>query len=271
MFEDHSDFSVLRGFISIIGAVLLVSGILFCSVSWGSEAPPSSRSQKSAPRLSATTEKISQASKPLPYDKYAKLPYDKHAKYVALTFDDGPSPVYTHRILAILKREHVPATFFVLGNQAKRHRGIVKAEVAQGNQVANHSWNHKNMNTVKNKSIGKDLGNTRKVIRRVTGVDTRYVRLPYGNANKRVRRKVRAMKLIRIYWDKDPRDWSRPGVKKIISRATHGMKNGQIILMHDGGGNRSQTVRALGRVITKLKKQGFTFCTVDDLYRFDLK
>jgi len=263
LFEDHSDFSVLRGFISIIGAVLLVSGILFCSVSGGSEASPSSHLQRPVSCPPVAPLKTSHVRKP--------LAFDRHAKYVALTFDDGPSTVYTHRILAILEREHVPATFFVLGSQAKRYSGIVKAEVAQGSQVANHSWNHKNMNMVKSKNIKKDLGNTRKVIRRVTGIDTRYVRLPYGSANKRVRKKVRSMKLIRIYWDKDPRDWSRPGVKKIIGRATHGVKNGQIILMHDGGGNRTQTVKALRRVIDKLKRRGFTFCTVDDLYRFDLK
>lgn len=118
------------------------------------------------------------------------------------------------------------------------------------------------MNKVKNKNIEKDLETIRKEICRVTGIDTRYVRLPYGNANKRVRKKVRAMKLIRIYRDKDPRDWSRPGVKKIIGRATHKVRNGQIVLMHDGGGNRSQTVKALQRVIDKLEKQGFTFYSI---------
>lgn len=199
-----------------------------------------------------------------------KLVYDKNKKYVALTFDDGPSK-YTSQVLKVLRENNARATFFVVGAQVAGGKKVIKAAQSQGCQIASHTYRHRNFPKVSLKLFKKDVKKTRSVIRSKTGIDTTYVRLPYGATNKKLNKALKAMGMRKVFWTHDTRDWSRPGVKKIVKRATKNVKNGSIILMHDGGGNRSQTLKALPQIIAKLRAQGYEFCTVDDLYRFGIR
>lgn len=187
-------------------------------------------------------------------------------KYIAITFDDGPSK-YTRKVLKVLDKYDAHATFFELGSEIKRNKSAARAVIAQGSQIGSHTYSHKALTKMSNGKISRDNARMVSLIKSTTGEKTRYIRPPYGSLNKRVRHELKALGMRTILWDKDTRDWSRPGVKKIVERATHKPKNGDIILLHDGGGNRSQTLEALPQILKKLQAKGFVFCTVDDLYK----
>lgn len=190
-------------------------------------------------------------------------------KYVAITFDDGPS-IYTRRILKVLSKYKAHATFFELGQSIKANPSITRAVVAQGSQVAAHSYRHRALTSMTNAQISRDTKRVNTVITRVTKRHNRYVRPPYGSVNKRVRRQLKALGMRTVLWTKDTRDWSRPGVSTIVSRATKNVHNGDVILLHDGGGYRTQTLKALPIILQKLKSQGYTFVTIDQLYKLGL-
>lgn len=191
-------------------------------------------------------------------------------KYVALTFDDGPS-LYTPRVLAILKEKNVHATFFVIGRQIERGSKTLLQSRQMGNQIANHTLKHRYFPTKSTELLKKDVTKTRLILKRYTGVDTTYVRLPYGATNKRINKALKQMGMKKIFWTHDTRDWARPGVKRVVHNAITNVRNGSIILMHDGGGTREQTLKALPLIIDRLKAQGYTFVTVEQLYAMGIK
>lgn len=199
-----------------------------------------------------------------------KLVYDKNKKYVALTFDDGPSK-YTSQVLKVLRENNARATFFVVGVQVAGVKKVIKAAQLQGCQIASHTYRHRYFPNKSRALFVKDVRKTRRILRQQTGIDSAYVRLPYGATNKKMNKALKKMNIRKVFWTIDTRDWSRPGVDKIVHLATKNVRNGSIILMHDGGGNREQTLKALPQVIRILKDKGYEFCTVDDLYRFGIK
>lgn len=179
-------------------------------------------------------------------------------KTVALTFDDGPSK-YTPQILDILERNEVKATFCLLGNKVGPYRKTARRIVTEGHRVCNHSRSHPDFTTLSSSAARSQIVWTQRKIRDVTGRDPKTFRFPYGSSNSRTRKVVRAQELRILGWTVDTRDWSRPGASVIVKRAVGGTRPGGVILMHDGGGNRSQTVAALDRTIKQLKKKGYTF------------
>ncbi len=184
---------------------------------------------------------------------------------VALTFDDGPAPTYTQGALQILRRYGIHATFFELGGWVQSHPTLAQAVVADGNVIGDHSWSHPNLTTLSDAAIRQQLENTIQMIQKTTGIRTVLFRPPYGAFNQRVLRIAQSLQLSTILWNVDPRDWSRPGpawIQDVTFRETH---NGSIILMHDGGGDRSQTLAALPSIIEGLKQRGYTFVTIPQL------
>jgi peptidoglycan/xylan/chitin deacetylase (PgdA/CDA1 family)/sulfur carrier protein ThiS len=186
-------------------------------------------------------------------------------KLVALTFDDGPWPGSTLKIVEILKREGVPGTFFELGEQVKRTPRISAAVVAAGNVVANHSWSHPFMTKMKPPAIRKQITDTATAIKDATGVAPTWFRPPYGAINRNVWAQAKVTREGVVLWDVDSRDWTRPGPAKIVQNVTSGMGRASIVLMHDGGGDRSQTIAALPQVISWLKTHGYHFVTLAQL------
>jgi peptidoglycan/xylan/chitin deacetylase (PgdA/CDA1 family) len=167
---------------------------------------------------------------------------------VYLTFDDGPSP-YTPAILNILSTTHSTATFFELGFRQAEYPAEAAHIRAQGSSVGNHTYNHPNLTKLTAGQIRWQIAH---------GPRSRCVRPPYGATNSTVRHIMSQQGLHQVLWTIDTRDWSRPGTKHIVEAATAStVRSGTIVLMHDGGGNRSQTVAALPQVIAALQQRGF--------------
>jgi peptidoglycan/xylan/chitin deacetylase (PgdA/CDA1 family) len=184
---------------------------------------------------------------------------------VALTFDDGPNPPYTSQILAILQNYHVHATFFTVGWQIKAYPTLEQQEADQGNLVENHSWSHANFNTLTAESMNWQLTTTNDAVHKTTHIWPTLFRPPYGAYNSTLLNIATSLNLTTVTWNVDPRDWALPGTDAIISRVLSQTQNGSIILMHDGGGNRSQTVAALPTIIEQLQQRGFCLVTVQQL------
>lgn len=184
---------------------------------------------------------------------------------IALTFDDGPNPLYTPQVLSILQRYGVKATFFCLGRQARAYPTLVKQEYDAGHVIGNHTWTHPNMTTLSAPSITWQLTTTSNILERITGDRPSFFRPPYGAFNSATLTGANQLGLTTTIWNVDPRDWSLPGTAVIVARVLYQVQKGSIILMHDGGGNRSQTIAALPTIITALRQRGFQFVTLQQL------
>lgn len=184
---------------------------------------------------------------------------------LALTFDDGPNPPYTSNILAILRQFGIEATFFCIGRQVAAYPDLVRQEEAAGHTIGNHTWSHPSLPALSAPQILAQLTMTSDIVQKTIGVRPRFFRPPYGALNAQVLAQVDQLGLTTVLWSDDPQDWSRPGTNVIISRVLSQVSNGAIILMHDGGGDRSQTVAALPTIIETLHQRGFRFATIPQL------
>lgn len=184
---------------------------------------------------------------------------------IALTFDDGPNPSYTSQVLAILKHYGVKATFFCMGKHVQQYPNLVKQEYLQGNLVENHTWSHPYMPSLSEPSLTWQLLTTSNMIEHATGERPTLFRPPYGVFNASVLKVVNTFELSTFIWNDDPKDWSMPGTNAIISRVLNRIGYGSIVLLHDGGGDRSQTIAALPTIIEWLQAHGYSFVTLKQL------
>lgn len=192
---------------------------------------------------------------------------------VALTFDDGPSPEWTPRIARILRRARVPATFFVIGSQVARHPAIVRALHRDGFELGNHTFTHADLSTLPGWLASEQMSLTESALAGAVGIRPRLIRPPYsatpGAVTPQQERALAGVArrggYVVALADYDARDWSAPGVASIVGAATPPGRAGGIVLLHDGGGDRSETVRALPRLIARVRARGFRFVTVSDL------
>ncbi|RSX49445.1 polysaccharide deacetylase family protein [Bifidobacterium callimiconis] len=189
-------------------------------------------------------------------------------KYIALTFDDGPSK-YTQDILNILNEKGVHATFFNLSEQGTEFPDQEKAVAAAGNEVASHSVSHKYLPKLSRDDLRNEINNSFAPIAANTGATGRMFRSPYGAFEAQQWVDSTDLISMNVLWSIDTEDWRRPGPDKIHDAVLNHAKNGSIVLMHDGGGDRSQDVDALPRIIDDLKNEGFTFVTVSELIKLD--
>ncbi|WP_413175201.1 polysaccharide deacetylase family protein [Anabaena azotica] len=194
--------------------------------------------------------------------KAVTLPSDQ--KVIALTFDDGPWPKSTAQILDILKKNHIKGTFFVLGQNVKNYPDLTKRIVAEGHSIANHTWHHwyHQMNP---QTAAFEVANTTDIIFKTTGVKTGLFRPPGGIMTNGVAGYARSNKFAIIMWSADSTDYSRPTVPRLINNIFKSAKPGGIVLMHDGGGDRTHTVKALPEIINKFRKQGYEFVTIPEM------
>lgn len=188
-----------------------------------------------------------------------------HLPEIALTFDDGPNPIYTSQILAILQAHKIKATFFDVGYLVQDFPNIVRQEFLQGNSIGNHSWSHPQLTRLSAAGILSQLKSTSNAIQSVTGVRPTVFRPPYGSFNPYVVAQAFQQNLSTILWNNDARDWATPGVNVIVNRVLNEVHDGGIILLHDGGGYRYQTVTALPIIISTLQQWGYRFVTVPQL------
>lgn len=189
------------------------------------------------------------------------------SRMVALTFDDGPAAPYTGQILQLLTRYHDAATFFVVGREVKQFPDLLRQEVRDGMEVGLHGMTHLNLHAVGAAYIVQNAQQERQYLAtvvpgaRIAGI----YRTPYGMTSPRLKQELAAAHLTLVLWDVDTRDWARPGVAYIVRQVEQLTKPGSIVLFHDGGGNRSQTVAALAILLPWLKRQGYQAVTVQTL------
>jgi len=188
-----------------------------------------------------------------------------HLPEVTLTFDDGPNPYYTPQILTILREYNVKATFFCIGRLVATYPSLVKQEYNAGHIIGNHSWSHPNMAFLPPAYIQFQLVHTSDAIEETIGVRPTYFRPPYGSMSVPVLTEAYHLGLTTIIWNDEARDWQRPGVSVIIQRILGLARDGAIILLHDGGGDRSQTVAALPYIIKDLRLSGFQLVTLSQM------
>ena len=186
---------------------------------------------------------------------------DDGRKVIALTIDDGPSPVYTPQILGLLDKYQVTATFSMIGLQVGAHPATAREVAAAGHMIANHTWSHVNLAVRSPVVIADQINRATDAIHTVTGRVPTLFRAPYGAWSPVVLAHCAQTRMTPLDWSVDPRDWSRPGVASIVGNIMRNTKTGSIILEHDGGGNRSQTVAALKIVLPRLLAAGYRFTT----------
>jgi peptidoglycan-N-acetylglucosamine deacetylase len=215
-------------------------------------APPQpARTAAGQPRLAAAR-------------RASKIPMtsiDDGPKAIALTIDDGPSPVYTPQVLRLLARYRVTASFSMIGIEAQAYPAVAREVADAGHLLTNHTWTHLNLAWLPPVAVTEQMSRGTDAIHAATGRVPDLFRAPYGAWSPFVLSQCARTGMAPLGWSVDPRDWSRPGVASIVANIMGNTRTGSIILEHDGGGDRSQTVAALKIVIPRLLAAGYHFRT----------
>jgi peptidoglycan/xylan/chitin deacetylase (PgdA/CDA1 family) len=183
-------------------------------------------------------------------------------KVVALTFDDGPDPIYTPRVLDVLGHYQVTATFFMIGWEAAADPNLVERINATGDGVANHTWSHVDLTRLNPAGLAKQVDQTDNLLASLTGRRISCIRPPQGHYNPTLLSRLAGRGLTTVLWSVDTRDWTRPGTTRIVRSALTDLSPGAIILLHDGGGDRSETVQALPSIIEGIRAAGYRFAPI---------
>jgi len=193
---------------------------------------------------------------------------------IALTFDDGPDPEYTPKILDALRQAGVPATFFIIGVNGQMHPDLLRREVDEGHEIGNHTFTHPNISTISPTQFQLELSATKHLLASAVGRHSLLFRPPYAvDAEPETIEQVRPIELataqgyLVVGMQIDPDDWKRPGVEEIVRRTVAEAERGEgnMILLHDSGGDRSQTIQAIPRIVEELHGRGFRFVSVSEL------
>jgi peptidoglycan-N-acetylglucosamine deacetylase len=212
-------------------------------------------------RLAASVDSV------LAYTPFVRMG-SQRVREVALTFDDGPGP-YTPAILAVLERSHTRATFFAIGRMERWFSSSTQREVADGDVIGNHTETHPMLALLSASDQREQLVEQMERIELAGGPRPDLFRPPYGSFDATTMRELRSLHLLMVLWSVDTGDYQQPGVEAIVERALAGAEPGAIILMHDGGGDRAQTVAALPAIIRGLHARGLEPVTVPQLLRDD--
>ena len=228
-----------------------------------------------AARGMITAETVTEFPSPWVINRYGAAP-----RKIALTFDDGPDPEYTPRILDALKESNAPATFFVIGLNGELHPDLLKRELAEGHEIGNHTFTHPNVATISETQFRLEMRATQVLFESVLGRSTLLFRPPFAeDAEPDTPDEVRPLEIVNdlgyvtVGMLIDPKDWQRPTVDEIVSRVVEAAELGigseqrpcNIVLLHDSGGDRSLTVEAIPKLIAELRARGFELVTVGDL------
>jgi peptidoglycan/xylan/chitin deacetylase (PgdA/CDA1 family) len=262
--RSHDDIGAV-GFINRRRVLLAVGGIVLTSV-------PAARLRLDQPVAQASARPGIPAHRGIPAHQdipaysIPAYPLDRPLYYIsdadkaiALTIDDGPDPVYTPQVLRVLHRYQVTATFSMIGLHVTAYPQLARAVAGAGHRICNHTWTHSDLVGMRLPRVKDELARASHAIQAATGVQPTLFRAPYGAWSAAVIRQCGRMDMIPLDWSVDPRDWARPGVRSIVRNIMKNTQPGSIILEHDGGGNRSQTVEALRIVLPRLLDEGYHF------------
>ncbi|MFJ4792702.1 polysaccharide deacetylase family protein [Kitasatospora purpeofusca] len=184
---------------------------------------------------------------------------DADRRVVALTIDDGPDPRHTPTVLALLEQHGIRATFFLIGENAVEHPDLVREIAARGHHIANHTWTHPDLRHLSEAKVREELERTSELLHRTTGKAPTWFRAPGGDWSPASLKVSAELGMRPMAWSVDPRDWARPGTVVITDRILKDVRPGAIVLNHDGGGDRSQTVAALKAYLPVLIDSGYHF------------
>ena len=195
-------------------------------------------------------------------------------KAAGLTFDDGPSPEWTPKILDVLDRHRVKATFFLVGQAVEKHPDIVADIARRGHSIGSHSWSHPPLPLLDARTLADEIDRAGDAIEKATGQRPRYFRPPWGFYNHRVLQELRARGYLTILWTRSSQDWRNPGPDVVEELGAANPHLGDIILLHDGGNypsaelptmSRSDTVEGVDRIIRRLEQEGFQLRSIDEM------
>ncbi|MFR9777763.1 bifunctional polysaccharide deacetylase/glycosyltransferase family 2 protein [Micromonospora sp. MS34] len=251
----------------LLGLLVLLGALSFNGLVThvGGGSGPSAAAALAAPQQLTTGGPVLRLDGPTPVAR--QLP----PRTLALTFDDGPDPRWTPQILDVLRRYHAHATFFVVGSRVDEHPELVRRILAGGHEIGSHTFTHADLAAVSAWRAGAELSWTRNAIAGVTGREVTLLRLPFSSTTAtmtepqyRALRDAAGSGHVAVLADRDARDWERPGVPAIVRAATPQGGAGAVVLMHDGGGDRGQTVAALEQLLPRLSQAGYRFTTVSE-------
>lgn len=261
----------------VLPAIFIVILLAWCSfaaiyvntVRPGAPSQQGTKGKASSTHSTPTPLSVSDNSATLPPALKNQVVSQVHTDHheIALTFDDGPYPYYTAQILAILQRYQVHATFFCIGKNVQNYPLLVQQEYEAGHAIGNHTWDHADLTKLSRFGIQREIASASAVIQHTVGFLPTLLRPPYGAITFSVRAQIVQSHLIPVMWSVDTEDWQRPGTNAIIRAALIRAGDGGIILMHDGGGNRLQTVAALPYIIEGLRQRGYELVTVPQLLK----
>jgi polysaccharide deacetylase family sporulation protein PdaB len=197
-----------------------------------------------------------------------EVPVDE--KKIAFTFDDGPSPETTEPILDLLKINNAKATFFVIGKRADQYPDLIKREIAEGHELANHTYNHLYIKTnIKTETIQDEIVRTEQSLEHLTGTKPLLFRPPGGYYNEKMIQVAKKLGYTTVMWSwhQDTNDWRSPGVGRIVNKVLNNVRNGDIVLFHDYTPGSTQTVQALEIIIPELIERGYQIVTVSELIK----
>lgn len=187
--------------------------------------------------------------------------------YIALTFDDGPSPTTTPQLLAVLRERGIKATFFVLGNMVAKHPEVLKMIADDGHEIGNHSWSHPQLTRIPMAAADKQIGDTSALIEEITGKKPLYLRPPYGSMKKSLHSHIEdTFALTVVNWSVDPLDWKKRDSQVVHDEIMKQVKPGAIVLSHD---IYPSTVEAMPRIIDELIAKGYKFATLSQMIAMD--
>ena len=265
----------MKRLIAVLGLVLLSASLGSCGSSQAKPPipPPTSGPVKTTnntgyrtPALHGPQPRNPDMTLGADFAKGPRLAFSRVAvrdKYIAITFDDGPHPQNTPRLLDMLRARNIKATFYMVGSNADAYPQVVRRVVAEGHEIGNHSYTHRLFSKMSDADIRQELSRTRDAIVRAAGVQPRTLRPPYGGMLQRQREWVNAeFGYPIILWSVDPLDWRRPGASVVCSRILKSTTAGGIVLVHD---LHSQTVDAMPATLDGLLQRGFKFVTVSQL------
>ncbi|MGW1229510.1 polysaccharide deacetylase family protein [Streptomyces sp. NPDC001478] len=195
------------------------------------------------------------AAPPVRTRPFEELP--EIGRAMVLTFDDGPDPLYTPHILDTLRTHDVRAMFFLCGEMAHDNRDLVRRIFDEGHTVGNHSWTHPLVTGLSRAAVADELGRTSDVVEEITGAPPLWYRAPYGAWNRISFEIGASLGMEPMAWTVDTLDWTVPGTDTIVRRVRDGAAPGVVVLSHDAGGNRSQSVAALRRYLPELLDDGY--------------
>lgn len=210
----------------------------------------------------STTKKAAAAPAPAPATRSYISSWPTGKKLVALTYDDGPDPKITPKLLELLKQKNVPATFYVLGQRVEEYPGITKQLHEAGHEVVNHTFTHKQLTRLDEAAVRSELSRTNDLITAITGIPVTHMRPPYGARNARVDAVIRDLGMKSVLWDIDTEDWRKRSAAQMTANILRNTSDGSIILFHD---RYQSSLDATAAVIDTLRERGYTFVTVGQM------